>query len=296
MKSRLLLFSVILSCFSLILLPAVSPAQESSPYGIFISTGDNNYFGNSLPIDSKAAIEASFDLFKALGAGRIYWRGLENAVWMETNLVRKESVRYYSFWQWHRHLYEMGLDRFAVEAAHQRGLEIWGVGNLGDWASAADVPPFNDYPFNSESRLRIDHPEWIPVDRHGVLKQGGTLDYSYPEARKAIIDLHMKIIDREKYDGAMFFTYAENHSTRYQDEFGFNQPVVTEFKRRYGIDLRTQAFTRAASRTDWVRLRGEYFTTFLRELKQELKKNHQQLAAVLDPHDIHFTQPWNVPE
>lgn len=300
MKLRLPLIAF---CAFLVNSPSVVSAQDNQvagagrdPYSVFISTGDNNYTGNSLPIDSKAAIEASFDLFKALGMGRIYWRGLEASTWIETNVIRKENVRYYSAWEWLHTLNEMKLDQFAVEAAHKRGMQIWGVGNLGDWASSADVPPFNDYPFNSETRLRIDHPEWVPVDRYGVLRQGGALDYSYPEARKAMIDITMKIMNREKYDGAMFFTYAENHSVRFQDEFGFNEPIVKEFKRRYGVDLRTQSFTRAASRADWVRLRGEYFTQFYRELRAEMKKNNQKLAAVLDPHDIYATQPWNIPE
>jgi hypothetical protein len=266
------------------------------PYGIFISTGDNNYSGNCLPIDSKAAIDASFDLFKDLGAGHVYWRGLESGVWMELNHVRKESPRYYALWKWLRHLDSMGLDRYASDAAHKRGMQIWGVGNIGDWASAGDVPPFDDYPYNSESRLRIEHPEWVPVDRRGILKQGGSIDFCYPEARRAMCDIHMKIIKQHGYDGAMFFTYAENHSVRFQDEFGYNQPVVDEFKRRYGIDLRTQNFTRSASRLDWVRLRGEYFTQFYRELREEFKKNNYKLAVVLDPHDIYYTQPWNIPE
>src|SRR5882757_6853763 len=100
MQFRLSLFTVILFSLCCIAWPLAALQAQSPPTdnaagspGIFISTGDNNYFGISLPVDSKAAIDASLDLFKDLGYGRLYWRGLENAVWMETNDVRKESCR-----------------------------------------------------------------------------------------------------------------------------------------------------------------------------------------------------------
>jgi HEAT repeat protein len=277
--------------------PPTKLNATDAPYSIFISSGDNLWTANSLPIDSKAAIEASFNLLKAMGTRRIYWRGLEMAVLMEDAHKRPENARYYECWKWLDQIYKtIDIDRFAVETAHKKGMEIWGLGNWAEGYGAADTPPVWDYPFCAESKLRLNHPEWIPVDRHGVLKQAGPIDFSYPEARKALIDLHMKYIKRDNYDGVMFFSYAENHSMRFQDEFGFNEPVVKEFKRRYGVDLRTQDFTRSASRLDWAQLRGEYLTAFYREMKDELKKNNLPLGVMLDPHDLHYTQPWNQPE
>lgn len=263
----------------------------------YISTGDNHWLGQSLPIDSKASIEASFDLLDRLGVKRVYWRGLEAATWVEGHTERPESCRYFEFWKWLRHLYrEVDPDRLAVQAARERGMEIWGVANLVDWGSQADTPPFKTFPFNSESRLRIEHPEWVPVDRYGILKQGGPIELAYPEARRALVDLHMKFMTRDGYDGMVFLTYAENHSMRFQDEFGFNEPIVKEFKKRHGIDIRYQDWTRSASRFDWYGLRGEYVTQFLRELKAELDKTDQKLGFFLQPWRPHKPQPWNVPE
>ncbi len=271
--------------------------QKPWPLDIYISTGDNHWLAQSLPIDSPKSINDTFQLFHDLGIKRVYWRGLEAATWVDTAINRLESPRYNGFWIWLRHLYkEVDPDALAAKAAKKYGIELWGVATLVDWGSQADVPPFADWPFNSESKLRIEHPEWVPVDRYGILRQGGVIDFSYPEARKALVDLHMKFMRREGYAGMVFLTYAENHSTRFQDEFGFNDPIVAEFKKRYKLDPRTQAWTRFASREDWIRLRGEYLTSYVRELKAELAKEGRKLGFFLDPHDIRFPQPWNVPE
>ena len=46
------------------------------------------------------------------------------------------------------------------------------------------------------------------------------------------------------------------------DDYGFNEPIVKEYKRRYGRDILREDFDLAK----WRELRGEYFTLFLREL------------------------------
>ncbi|MFA7005013.1 MAG: HEAT repeat domain-containing protein, partial [Verrucomicrobiia bacterium] len=283
---------------SLLALTATLPAADAPPpkppiLDCFISTGDNHWMGSWLPIDSKASIEASFDLLKRIGVRRVYWRGLQEAAWLETMQFREENCRYASFWKYLLRLdKEVPVDRLAVEAAHKRGMEIWGVGTMFDWGSAADTSCFGDFPHNSESRLRQRHPEWVPVDKRGVLRQGGPIEFAYPEARKALTDLHLKFMDRDGYDGMAFLTYVENFSLRFPDEFGFNEPVVKEFKRRTGIDARTQPFGRNATRYDWQALRGESVTAYLRELKSELAKRGKKLGVCLNPNQPRLPQFW----
>lgn len=282
------------------MLAALSWAGAESPapkLGCYISTGDNHWLGESLPVDSRASIEASFDLLAGLGVRRVYWRGLEEATWVDTMRVREENCRYASAFHWFAQLYrEVHPDRLAVEAAHRRGMEIWGVGTLVDWGGAADAPNFGDFPDGFESRLRLEHPEWVPVDRSGLLKQAGPIEFAYPEAREALVDLHMQYVRQDGYDGVLLISYAENYSMRFQDEFGFNDPIVREFQRRTKVDLRTQPFTRQGSRYDWYALRGEYLTQYLRQLKAELHRDGRKLGIFVNPQQPHFTQPWNVPE
>ncbi len=264
----------------------------------YLSTGDNHWLGSSLPIDSPQSIEDTFEFLQvACGAQRVYWRGLEESLWVQTMAERPENCRYYSFWQWMRRLYrEVDPDVLAVKAAKKRGMEIWGVGSLFDWGAQADTPGFGDYPANAESKLRLLHPEWVPVDRQGFRKQGGPIELAYPEARKALIQMHVDEMLRCGYDGITFLTYVENYSMRFQDEFGYSPPIVEEFKRRYKLDITREPFTRYASKEDWHRLRGEYVTAFLRELKAEMSRHHKQLGIFISAHDIRKPQPWNVPE
>ncbi|MBM3892687.1 MAG: hypothetical protein FJ388_26510, partial [Verrucomicrobia bacterium] len=46
--------------------PASSPPVKPVILDCYISTGDNHWLGSSLPIDSPASIEASFDLLKQI--------------------------------------------------------------------------------------------------------------------------------------------------------------------------------------------------------------------------------------
>lgn len=270
---------------------------ENPRPGCYISTGDNHWLASSLPIDSPESIRASFDFLKGLGIRRVYWRGLQEAAWLETLQIREENCRYAGFWRWAKKLYaEVDPDRLAVEAAHARGMEIWGVSALFDWGGGADTPCSGDYPHQGESRLRIENPEWVPVDRRGVLRQGGPIELAYPEAREALVSLHCRLMERCGYDGLLFMTYAENYSMRFQDEFGYSPPIVAEFRKRTGLDITRAPFSRTASRFDWYALRGEYVTAYLRELKAALPPAGRRLGIFINPQQPHFPQPWNVPE
>ncbi len=284
----------ILTCLAF--LPFAAAAEPV--IDIYVSTGDNHFLGSSLPIDSPASIESTFDLFqKVHHARRIYWRGLEASSWLATMEARPENPRYHSFWEWLTSLYaEVEPDKLAVKAAHARGMEIWGMGSLWDWGAQPDTPGFGDYPFTFESRLRLEHPEWAPVDKQGVRRQGGPIELAYPEARKALIDLTVREALEAGYDGITFLTYVENYSIRFEDEFGYSDPIVEDFKHQYKLDLRTEPFRRGASREDWLRLRGSYVTAFLRELKAELDKQQIKLGIVVNSNDPHRPQSWNVPE
>jgi len=263
-----------------------------------VSTGDNHFLGSSLPIDSPASIEATFELFKNVNhARRVYWRGLEEACWVSTMHARPENPRYYSLWTWMQWLYShVNPDVLAVRAAHAGGMEIWGVGTMWDWGSPADTPTFGDYPFPFESKLKLEHPEWAAVDKHGARRQGGPIELAYPEARKALVDMHVREALTVGYDGITFLTYAENYSMRFQDEFGYSDPIIEDFKKLHRVDLRTEGFKRGASREDWLRLRGTYITAYLRELRAALSAHGKKLGVIINGNDAHSALPWNVPE
>lgn len=246
--------------------PAGEPVVDQ-----YVSVGDNWFLGRSMAVDSDDAIRDTFDFFKnVFNSERIYWRGLQAAVAVDQLGIREDNFMYAGAFEYFRSLIESGVEKRAVRIAHEQGLELWGVTQFGDYGVTADTPNFNDYPGFWEAKLRQEHPEWIPTDKYGYRKQGGVIELAYPEARKALVDLHAKLIKEAGYDGIVFMSYAENFSMRFQDEFGYSEPIVKEFKRRYGIDIRTEPFNKFATREDWYRLRGEYVTAFMKELKEAL--------------------------
>jgi hypothetical protein len=174
-----------------------------------------------------------------------------------------------------------------VRAARERGLKIWMAYGLFDNGSGPDVG-FSGFPYAAEDRLRVDHPEYAPVNRWGTWRQGGPLELAYPGARKGMVDYLAKYTREGGYDGIAFLTYAENYSQRYDDEFGFSPPIVGEFKRRHGVDIRTQEFDRKA----WSRLRGEYLTQFFRELRAALGKNGPKVGVCVDGRDPELPTLW----
>lgn len=272
----------------------IAQAQDQTPpvLDVYISTGDHHWMASALPVDSPASIAASFDLLKAIGVRRIYWRGLQEATLHATAHIREENFRYASFIRWSRHLIEdLDLERLAVQEAHARGMQLWGVGTLGDWGCSADTPGFGDYPWFWESTLRLQHPEWVPVDKYGYRRQGGPVELSYPQARQALVELHARLARHAGYDGVLFITYVENFSMRFPDEFAFNEPIIADFRRQFGRDPRLDPFTKNVCRADFHRHRGTYLTEYLRELKAALPEG-TGLGMFINPRDPRYPQVW----
>ncbi len=269
-------------------IPAFAEARPQQLY-VYASVGDNLWVSDWPPLDSKASIDAAFEyLVQTHGTKRMYWRWVGD--YMENYLIRPENVRYWDFWErWVRPLYEDAkIDDLAVAAAKRNGMQIYIFDGVFEHGAQGDAGACGTFPYAAEDKLRLAHPEWIPVDRWGERGAAGPIEFCYPEARKVLVDRYVKQVVDHGFDGIGFYTYVENMSIRYDDEFGFNEPIVEEFKRRYGVDIRTQPFDKQA----WYKLRGEYFTQFLRELHAALSANGKKLAMTLQADNPNFPQPW----
>lgn len=254
----------------------------------YLSTGDNHYVGNWLPLDSPAAIDASFDLLNdVFGTNRVYWRGLQDQLLVESNRHPEHVVPNRFFSHLDSLINQQGLNDYAVQAAHARGMEIWGQTSLYDWGSTPDMGTYG-FPSQAEHPLRTNNPEWAPVDKYGLRTQGGPLEYAYSGARAASTSWVDNQLQQTGYDGVLFHTYAENFGARYGDEFGFSDPIVNEFKNRYGVDIRYQDF----NKQDWYDLRGEYTTTFFQELHDTLSPQNKQIGVAINPLDTDRPQLW----
>ena len=120
--------------------------------------------------------------------------------------------------------------------------------------------------------------------RNGAPRLYGCRCYAEPEVRKYSLDLLDRYIEQYRPDVIFFCTKslhflhpAKKKSRNY--DTGYNPPVVDEFKKRYGVNILTEAF-------DYYRfavLRGEFLLTFLQEAHRKLKANgiEQQVGLPL---------------
>jgi len=245
-----------------------------------------------MAVDSPASIAETVAMWADLfSMRRIYWRGQQEEMAAFEQLIRPENFLYAEYYAWTKKLLEeKRLNKVLIREAHKRGIEVHMWASLFDFTGPADSGGAIEYPFPAQQKLTIDHPEWLPVDRGGFRRQVGPIALCYPEARKALIDLYLGYFDRDGYDAIAFFTYCETYAQRYEEEFGFNDPAVAEFRRRYGVDVRTRDYDRHA----WQHLLGEYVTQFMRELHEALRPRGKRIGLAINAREPNYPQPWNV--
>lgn len=93
---------------------------------------------------------------------------------------------------------------------------------------------------------------------------------------------------------------VENHSTHVDEwwAYGFNEPIVDEYKRRYGVNILKEPFDRGKL----AHLRGEYYTQFLRDAKTEASRNDIKMQVHVNieafgPAPLEcrrLAYPWNI--
>jgi hypothetical protein len=153
----------------------------------------------------------------------------------------------------------------------------------GAWAELGIMPHSELLPngftiyatnFLYQYKLLRQHPEYQLVDRKGKRYHYGVMEWAYPEARQYWERLVQDIVSRYDVDGISMDTRTECMSPDFADQFGFNEPIVEEYQRRYAVDIRQEDF----DLEKWRQLRGEYLTLFLKELCQLIHSQGKQFA------------------
>ncbi|MBT3378765.1 MAG: HEAT repeat domain-containing protein [Lentisphaerae bacterium] len=271
------------------------PAQEGETVGVYVSNGDNELLYTSPPVDSKAAIDDLVELIDRVYKAKIlFWRGAQIDQMLNHSVRRPESRAHGEWIEWMDHLFhDVGTIDYAVEAAHKRGMKVWGVAALLDHGGAAHVGTGKGYgPMIIESKLRVEHPEWIPIDRFGIRRMAGPICLATPEARHALVEMFTGIAERAGYDGLLFHTYAEEFHARFDDEFGFNPAVVADYKELTGINVFANDTT--YDRDAMAHLRGRYLSALVRELGQALHAKGIKLGLMLDSVTPWYPQKWGL--
>lgn len=280
-------------CLALLMNPAFSGEPiDGHPRTIYFTTGDNQDLVTFPPLDSEETVAAAMAACREnFHATRIWWRGGQDEIWGEEFVLRPENRIFARVWDWWRDLQYrvVKTNRIVIAEAKKHDMEVWLTYGLFDNGSQADAG-YADFPYAIEDKLRIDHPEWTPVNKWGTWRQGGPIEFAYPEARQAMADYLTKYVVDGGYAGIAFLTYAENFSQRYEDEFGYGVPIVEEFKQKYGVDIRTEEFDKEA----WRRMRGGHVTAFLRLLKKQLSEHGKKVAVCVDSRNPNQAMLWNM--
>jgi hypothetical protein len=116
--------------------------------------------------------------------------------------------------------------------------------------------------WSRQSRFTREHPEFVMVNRNGDTRQWGVPCLAYPEVRKYYQDRYLNLLDGYDFDGLFVCLRSQAKLAEFADQFGFNEPIRNDYKKRYGKDILKQDF----NLKKWRDL-GGYLTELLTELK-----------------------------
>jgi hypothetical protein len=135
---------------------------------------------------------------------------------------------------------------------------------------------FDDMYSGHRSKFLDDNPHCQWTARDGKTHFQGLVSYAWPESRAFRVAQAKELLDLGA-DGIHCSTSAHcRHlpNVRETDAYGFEQPVVDEFRKRYGVDIRTAAdFDKEA----WHAVKGEFMNQLYRELAAVCRERKKEL-------------------
>ncbi len=126
------------------------------------------------------------------------------------------------------------------------------------------------------------HPEYTVTDRAGEQRQWGVLCFGYPEVRDHFRRRIERYIDGYAWDAVFLCLRTQARPAAFADQFGFNPPVREAMQARHRVDILHEDFDLDA----WRALNGEYFTSFLRDLRADLRARGVGLSVGVPRGDI----------
>lgn len=126
---------------------------------------------------------------------------------------------------------------------------------------------FDDGYSGHRSKFIDEHPHCQWTARDGKTRFEGLISYAWPESRAFRVAQAKELLDLGA-DGIHCSTSAHcRHLPNVQEDdfYGFEEPVVAEYRNRYGVDIRTAAdFDKEA----WHTVKGEFMNRLYRELAE----------------------------
>jgi hypothetical protein len=126
------------------------------------------------------------------------------------------------------------------------------------------------------SKFLDEHPQCQWTGRDGTTRYEGLMSYAWPEARAFRVAQAKELLDLGA-DGIHCSTSAHARHLRNVHEidyYGYEQPVVDEFRKRHGVDILTaKDFDREA----WHDIKGEMMDKLYRDLAEACHQRGKEL-------------------
>ena len=266
----------------LCLLEAAS-AQTNERF-LIVSWGDVIYGREGVSkLDTSEKMRQAIEGWRARGVDKVLFRVDDFRVLLFHDVYVDPNIPYLREWaRISRRAWEEGLVDTAVKVLKQAGIEAYMWITITDEGAPPEVL-FNygkGLSFRAwQSRFTRENTHVLVCDRSLTPNQRqfqwGVMEYAYPEVRRYMLQTIRAFSDKFPFDGVFLSLRSHSPPPRHADQFGFNEPVVREFKKRYGRDILRQDF----DLDQWRELRGEYLTTFLQEVESHLETTGQKLAV-----------------
>jgi len=241
--------------------------------------------------DSKDKIRATLEAAKGRGVTAVIWR--LSAACLRDYYVYLPKEKLAPYMVEYNQIVDEVFKQFdpiayAIEQCHDLGMKCYGWLTIFDEGAPGESVKYADTtPFPWQSKFTKEHPYTCVVDRDGK-PQWGVIEYAYPEARKYKVNMIVDYMTRySDLDGVFISTRSHSNPAMEGDRFGFNEPIVKEFEKRYGVDiLKSDDFDKEA----WRRLRGEQVTKLLRELRKAMPEGKRVWIGI--PRGDHWGPPY----
>jgi len=134
---------------------------------------------------------------------------------------------------------------------------------------------FDDMYSGHRSKFIDEHPYCQWTARDGKTYFNGLISYAWPESRMFRVEQTRELLSLG-VDGIHCSTSAHcrhHPNVQQNDYYGFEEPVVNEFRKRYGVDLRSATdFDHEA----WHTVKGEFMNLLYSELAKECHKKGKE--------------------
>lgn len=230
-------------------------------------------------LDTPEKVVEAARIWKERGVDRVLFRADDFRVLLFHQIKPSYRNAYIQEWlKTTKQAWEQRLLEVAVQAIHDQGMKVDMWITIFDEGCPEHVLYSDSDFFSWQSNFTRENPQFLSADRSLTANQRkyhwGVMEYAYPEVREYMLRVIRAFADPLDFDGVFLSVRSHSPPAEHADQYGYNEPIVKEFQRRYGRNILQTSF----DLEKWRELRGEYLTQFLSEVKEHVKKKGQTLS------------------